>query len=279
MKAMFTAAAFAAALLGASALSAAPAAAQAATDWRPLDLENTLVIDTSKGRVVVEMSPLAAPNHVARLKELARAGFYDGQIFHRVINEFMAQTGDPQGTGAGGSQLPDLAAEFTFRRNGATPFTAIMTEKGTSSGFVGSLPVLTRSDDFMMLTAAGEVEAWGAFCPGVAGMARQGAPDTANSQFFLMRGEERILDKAYTAFGAVVQGKDVVYKLNIGEPPASPDRMLKVRVASDLPAAEQPKLMVMNTAGPAFKAVVQQAKTAAGENFDICKVEVPVQGG
>jgi peptidyl-prolyl cis-trans isomerase B (cyclophilin B) len=74
--------------------------------------EDTLILETSKGDVVVEMRPDLAPNHVARIKELARQGFYDGVPFHRVIEGFMAQTGDPTGTGAGGSDLPDLKAEF-----------------------------------------------------------------------------------------------------------------------------------------------------------------------
>ena len=73
--------------------------------------EDTLIIETSKGNVVVEMRPDLAPNHVARIKELARQGFYDGVTFHRVIEGFMAQTGDPTGTGAGGSGQK-LAAEF-----------------------------------------------------------------------------------------------------------------------------------------------------------------------
>ena len=73
--------------------------------------EDTLIIDTSKGNVVVEMRPDLAPNHVARIKELARQGFYDGVPFHRVIAGFMAQTGDPTGTGAGGSGQK-LQAEF-----------------------------------------------------------------------------------------------------------------------------------------------------------------------
>ena len=75
------------------------------------DPEDTLIIETSKGNVVVEMRPDLAPNHVARIKELARQGFYDGVPFHRVIAGFMAQTGDPTGTGAGGSGQK-LQAEF-----------------------------------------------------------------------------------------------------------------------------------------------------------------------
>jgi cyclophilin family peptidyl-prolyl cis-trans isomerase len=74
--------------------------------------ENTLVLETTKGNVVIELRPDLAPNHVDRIKELARSGFYDGIVFHRVIDGFMAQAGCPHGTGTGGSDLPDLKAEF-----------------------------------------------------------------------------------------------------------------------------------------------------------------------
>ncbi|WAP68813.1 peptidylprolyl isomerase [Jiella pelagia] len=75
--------------------------------------EDTLVLETTKGKVVIKLRPDLAPNHVARVKELAREGFYDGVVFHRVIDGFMAQTGDPTGTGSGGSDKPDLKAEFS----------------------------------------------------------------------------------------------------------------------------------------------------------------------
>lgn len=77
------------------------------------NLENVLYIDLKQGRVVIEMLPNIAPAHVERIKTLARKGFYDGVVFHRVIDGFMAQTGDPTGTGMGGSKLPDLKAEFS----------------------------------------------------------------------------------------------------------------------------------------------------------------------
>ena len=77
------------------------------------DPENTLLIETTKGPVVIAMRPDLAPNHVAHIKKLAREGFYDGIVFHRVIDGFMAQTGDPTGTGMGGSDLPDVQAEFS----------------------------------------------------------------------------------------------------------------------------------------------------------------------
>ena len=76
------------------------------------DPENTLIIETTQGRVVIALRPDLAPGHVARIKQLAREGFYDGIVFHRVIDGFMAQTGCPNGTGTGGSKLPNLKAEF-----------------------------------------------------------------------------------------------------------------------------------------------------------------------
>jgi len=77
------------------------------------DPENTLLIETTKGTVVIALRPDLAPNHVARIKQLAREGFYDGIVFHRVIDGFMAQTGCPKGTGTGGSDYPNLKAEFS----------------------------------------------------------------------------------------------------------------------------------------------------------------------
>ncbi len=91
-------------LLSAGALNSAKA--------QTMDPENTIYMDTAYGRVVIKLLPDKAPNHVARIKELTRKGFYDGLKFHRVIEGFMAQTGDPTGTGSGGSELPDLKAEF-----------------------------------------------------------------------------------------------------------------------------------------------------------------------
>jgi cyclophilin family peptidyl-prolyl cis-trans isomerase len=77
------------------------------------DSENTLVLDLKTGPVTIRLRPDLAPGHVERIKELTRKGFYDGVVFHRVIPGFMAQTGDPTGTGSGGSDLPDLKAEFS----------------------------------------------------------------------------------------------------------------------------------------------------------------------
>lgn len=87
--------------------------ANAQNKWTQRDLDNYIYIDLEYGRVIIELFPNLAPNHITRIKTLATEGFYDGIVFHRVIEGFMAQTGDPTGTGMGGSDLPDLAAEFS----------------------------------------------------------------------------------------------------------------------------------------------------------------------
>jgi peptidyl-prolyl cis-trans isomerase B (cyclophilin B) len=97
------------------------------------DPENTLIIDLKTGPVVVQLRPDLAPNHVARVKELARKGFYDGVVFHRVIPGFMAQTGDPTGTGSGGSDLPDLKAEFSGEKHTRGTVSAARTNNPNSA--------------------------------------------------------------------------------------------------------------------------------------------------
>jgi peptidylprolyl isomerase len=161
-----------------------PAAAQPKTDPA-----NTLVIELRTGKVYIELLPKLAPKHVERVKTLARQGFYNGIVFHRVIKGFMAQTGDPTGTGGGGSKLPDLPAEFT-----PTPF-----ERGT------------------------------------VGAARTNDPNSANSQFFICFTHTPFLNGKYTVWGKVVDGMQHVDQIAVGEPPANPDKMLKVYVLQDGP--------------------------------------------
>lgn len=158
--------------------------------------ENTLLIELSTGgTLTIEMLPERAPAHVERIKELARDGFYDGIVFHRVIDGFMAQTGDPTGTGMGGSEKPDLPAEFT---------------------------------DY-------------AYKRGTIGMARTANPNSANSQFFICFTDTgcSFLTGQYTVWGQVTEGMEFVDKIAKGEPPASPDKMVKVTVLADTQSAEE----------------------------------------
>jgi len=172
-------------LAGLAALAVtAPALAQGAK----LDPKNTLQIDLKDGKVLIALRPDLAPKHVERIKTLAKKGFYDGIVFHRVIDGFMAQTGDPQGTGAGGSDLPDLPAEFSNEP----------------------------------------------FVRGIVGAARTPDPNSANSQFFIMFARAPNLDRQYTVWGKVVSGMEFVDRIKRGEPPSNPDKMLKVRLLSDV---------------------------------------------
>jgi peptidylprolyl isomerase len=150
------------------------------------DLENQLYIDLKDGRIIIDLLPNVAPQHVNRIKELAREGFYDGIVFHRVIEGFMAQTGDPTGTGTGGSG-EKLRSEF--------------------------------SDE--------------PFVRGTVGMARSQNPHSGDSQFFICLDDAQFLNNQYTVWGKVSAGMEFVDMIERGEPPANPDKMVKVQVAAD----------------------------------------------
>ena len=123
--------------------------------------EDTMILDTTKGRVVIAMRPDLAPGHVARIKELVRQGFYDGIVFHRVIDGFMAQTGCPHGTGTGGSDYPNLPAEFS-----AEPH-----KRGTASMARAQAPNSANSQFFICFDDAGFLDkqytVWGKVVEGM----------------------------------------------------------------------------------------------------------------
>jgi len=274
MKLAITAAALA---LVATTASVSAAAAQT-SDWRTPDPNNVIVVETNKGRIIAELDPVAAPNHVERVRGLVRSGFYDGLTFFRVINDFMAQTGDPKNTGEGGSDQPNLKAEFTFRRGMDLPLGAGFKVGSGELGWIGALPVSSQNSALAVMTADRKVASWGNFCSGVLGMARAGDPDSANSQFFFMRQPNASLDKTYTAFGRVLSGLDVVRSIKTGEPVADPqDKMLSVRLLADLPANKRPSIQVMDTRSAAFKALVTKRQAEMGGSFTNCDVDVPVQ--
>ncbi len=168
------------------------------------DAENTMIITLKDGDVTVALRPDLAPKHVAQIKKLVREGAYDNVAFHRVIDGFMAQTGDvkfgnmkkgfnSQAVGTGGSDLPDLPAEFS------------------------------QSEHYKR---------------GVVGMARSQDPNSANSQFFIMFAPAPPLDGQYTIVGNVVSGMELVDNIKKGDEAdngtvTDPDRMIKVRIAAD----------------------------------------------
>ncbi len=253
-------------------------------DWRDLDQENLLYIQTNKGRIIVELYPEIAPQHVGRIKQLARDGFYDGIIFHRVIKDFMNQTGDPLGNGTGDSDYPDIPAEFSFARDrGTMPVQMIGDMKSklhgntVNTGFYKALPVATPADDYMSMT---KTDSYGLHCPGVTSMARSQNPNSANSQFFLMRAEYPTLDTQYTIWGATIDGHENLTKINIGvvgEPGFVPDKMLNVRVGSDLAENEQVNLQILKTDQPSFMTYVGSLRKKTGRSARICDITVPTR--
>jgi len=271
-----------AAALSLSMVRQSPAVAQTAPagDWRTIAPENLLVIDTVHGRILVELEPRMAPQAVNRIRTLADQGFYDGLKFHRVIPNFMAQTGDPQGTGQGGSDLPDLVGEFEFRRGRDAGFVPVAQAPQGQAGLIGSVPVTTQPDAQMMVTADFKAGAQGLFCPGVAGMARGGAPDSANSQFFLMTGPKDDLNGRYTPFGRVVAGMDAVRAIKAGTEAnngsvVEPDVMTRTRTAAALPEGERPTVRVAT--GAALQAEIERVRAARGGSFNVCDVQPPAE--
>ena len=162
------------------------------------NLENMILIELKDGTVKIELLPDVAPQHCNRMKDLARSGAYNNVVFHRVIEGFMAQTGDVANgnaekdfnlsmAGTGGSDLPNLPAEFS----------KLPHDRGTI------------------------------------GAARSQSPDSANSQFFINFSDNNFLNGQYTVYGRVVEGMEFVDAISRGEPPAEPDRMITMKVASD----------------------------------------------
>lgn len=253
------------------------AVTSAQTGWQQLDPENVLVIDTSKGRLFVEMRPDMAPESVARVKLLTREGVYDGLQFHRVIAHFVAQTGNPNNRDGGVSGHPDLPAEFVFRFT-PRPGEVMATDASDGvSGFLGSVPFQGVSLAEASRRPDGLLRAWGAYCPGVVGMGRQTAPNSANSEIFFTLDASRRLDRDYTVWGRVIDGFPVVLALAVGEPPAQPDVMRRVRVLVDVPAAERPTVSLPNRS--VMAELIARVRNAKGADFSVCDVAVPARIG
>ncbi len=161
-----------------------------ATNTKNLKASNSMFItlETTKGSIIIKTLPKIAPNHVKRIKELVKNGFYDGIIFHRVIPGFMAQTGDPLGNGTGGSGK-NLKAEFS---------------------------------DYE-------------YKYGTVGMARSMNPDSGDSQFFICFDGCTHLTGQYTVWGQVESGMKNVEKIEVGEPPSSPDKIKKAYLGKKKP--------------------------------------------
>ncbi len=230
-----------------------------ADNWRPVDPERLIVFETTKGRILIETFPEIAPKHVAQFTAIVRSGDYDGTSFHRVINGFMAQGGDIFALRGRDSGLPNIEAEFTFRRDpAAMPFDMIGEANRSRDGYYMGLPVRTQSSFMAELNSDGRVDSFVPHCRGVVSTARLGNDENSgNSQFFLMRDTSPHLDRQYSPWGRIVAGQEAVMAMKTGEPVQNPDILQSASIAADLPEEARPRVWVQRTEGPKFQALLQ----------------------
>ena len=255
---------------------------QASEDvWRPVDQENLLYMYLPAGTIIIELRPDFAPKHVAQLKELTREGFYDGLNFHRVIEGFMAQGGDPKGDGTGDSDKPNIEAEFTRDTQDTTEFVQIGRDRTAPRvGFVAGMPAGAQPEALRAFRTDRKVEMWPLHCPGVMSMARASDPNSANSQFFLMIGDSRLnLDRRYTIWGWILDGFEASRRITRGEPPSRPTPIIRMRVGADVPAADRKDIKVMRTESETFRRYIKAAGELNENGYvkDICDIKVPVR--
>lgn len=269
--------------------AAAPAYDFPEEAWRDLDPENTLYIDTPHGLVIVEMAPEFAPNHVDRMKTLARERFYDFLIWHRVIDGFMAQGGGSRANPNHRTELPSLEAEFTTRRGADLPVSELMPRvvnesmgpRTAQAGFYNGFHAGTQPIAQAMITATGEVNSWLLHCQGAAAMARTNDPNSAGSQFYITRGDANHLNALYTVWGRVRLGQDAVNAIAVGthfqDPGFVPDVIRSMQVEADIAEDERTNVQVVDTNHPAFAAYLDTLRDETGALPDICEIAVPTR--
>ena len=256
---------------------------EAAPDaWRAVDPENLVIMDTSKGQIVIELLPVVAPTHVEQFKAYIRAGLYDGTEFHRVIKGFMAQGGDVEATHGADQMLAQMDAEFTFRRDPAvTPMDTIGPADSADGGFHMGFPMTTQPGFLAEMSFDGLVESWIPHCPGVLSTARTDDPNSANAQFFLISEDGQHVDYKYTAKGRALTGLDVIKSIKLGPSPdgypiANPDVVIRARLAADIPAAERPQAFVQRTDTPEWQEILSQADAGRKQICDVQAVPAVV---
>lgn len=264
-------------------------AAATASDWRPLDPENTLYLELATGRVVIELAPAFAPNHAANVKALVREGYFDGLTINRVQDNYVVQWGDAN---EGAARRPikvakeTLPGEFDRAIAPDLPFTpapdgdVYAAEAGWTMGFPAARdPKSGRT--------------WIPYCYGVLGTARGSATDSGGgSQLFVIIGHSpRHLDRNYTAFGRVLKGIELLSTLPRGtgglgfyEKAEQRVTIQRVRVAADVPASERTALQVLRTDTDTFRSLVTARRTRTEPGFafpvgriEVCNVTVPVK--
>ncbi len=300
----FLAAALLAAALAASAQTPTPAEPNAAkpksmqdlldaskaSDWRNLDPARTLYMDLAAGRVVIELAPEFAPAHVANIRALAKAGYWNGLSINRSQDNFVVQWGDPAEDDGARKPLPKTAkaklpAEFT-RSSKNIPFTPLPDSDGWARqvGFSSGFPIGLDTTDST---------AWLAHCYGMVGAGRDTAADSSTgAELYVVTGQSpRQLDRNITSVGRVVQGMELLSVLPRGtgplgfyEKPEQRVAIQSIRLAADLKPAERLKLQVLRTDTPLFGELVEARRNRRDDfykrpagHIDLCNVPLPVR--
>lgn len=255
-------------------------------DWRPLDPENTLYVELPSGRVVIELSPLFAPGHVANIKKLARERYYDGLPIVRSQDNYVVQWADPDGKRKIREAQRTFPAEFTRALTPDLPFTRLPDVDGYAPevGFSSGLPAARDPKSG---------QAWLAHCYGMVGAGRDNDADSGGgTELYVVNGNApRHLDRNVTLVGRVVQGIELLTSLPRGTLPmgyyaTSEERtpLKSVRVAADVPVAERTNLEVMRTDTPTFARLVESRRNRHEEWFkvqaghiELCNVPIPVR--
>lgn len=266
-------------------LCVAAGAARASGDWRDVDPQNLVLIDTKYGRVVVELAPPFAPNHAKRFQDLIRAKFYDGQSFYRVVDGFVAQGGIGEGDDKKTESWPPLKAEFDAPDPGPSSFVSLR----SADLFA---PEVGHVDGFPVGRAPKDRRQWLLHCPGTLAFARDNDPDTAGTEFYIVIGHApRRIDRQLTAFGRVLEGMQYLQKLNRGDPavdsgviqdPALKDPIIRMQLAADVPEPERPAYQVMAMPSKAYADFMAKRRNPAPDfykwvppNLDICAINIP----
>jgi len=282
-----------------AAISASPAFAQTAkptfaevlkastpADWRPLDPARTLYMELASGRVIIELSPHIAPNHVANILALAKEGWYDGNAIIRSHDNYVAQWGDPSEKKAVKTAKRKLPGEFTTPVGKDFPFTRLPDVDGYA-------PEAGFSSSFAVGRDAKAGTAWLAHCYGVVGVGRGGETDSGDgTSLYAVTGHApRHLDRNITVVGRVVQGISLLSSLprgtgNLGfyEKPEQHVAIKSVRVATDVPAVERANLEVLRTDTATFTKAVEALRNRGGDWFkvpaghiEVCNMQLPVR--
>lgn len=262
-----------------------------ASDWRPLDPENTLYLELASGRVVIELAPAFAPNHVANVKALARERYYDGLAIIRAQDNYVVQWGDPEAEKPEAARKiqtakKTLPAEFDRPTDAKTPFARL------PDGDVYA-PEVGFADGFRVARDPAAGRSWLIHCYGMVGAGRDVAPESGGgTEIYVVIGHApRHLDRNVTLFGRVVQGMELLSVLPRGSAPLGfydkPEQRVpikRVRVAADLPPAERTNLEVMRTDTPIFQELVESRRNRREEWFqnragriEICNVPTPTR--